>query len=323
MTDKIVASAPGKVVLSGEYAVLDGAPAIAMAVTRRARVIVEARDSEVFRVTSPGFSELPGEFAVDENSLSWLPGSATFSLVEAVWNAAAPRFNGAREITLDSRAFLSAMSRDKTGLGSSAALVVALCAAVRASTDVSSVAHRAHVEWQGGVGSGIDIACSLNGGLLEYRREGSSAVALHWPAGLFFRLLWSGQPASTRDKLGLLNASTRQPSRVRLVSAAEALAAKWQAADAGAIVAQYRDYIEQLRAFSADHGLGVFDAGHEELTEKAATTEVVYKPCGAGGGDVGIVMGTDLAAIDEFVAANAADYSILDVAIDEEGVRLE
>lgn len=323
MTEKIIATAPGKVVLSGEYAVLDGAPAVAMAVTRRASVVVEAHGREVFRVTSPGFSESQGEFTVDEDGLHWLSCGATFALVDAVWNAAAPQLQGTRDIMLDSRAFLSATTRDKTGLGSSAALVVALCAAMRASTDVSSIAHRAHVEWQGGVGSGIDIACSLNGGLLEYRRDGSSAVTLGWPTGLFFKLLWSGRPASTRDKLGLLNASTRQPSRVRLVSAAEAVAAKWRAADAGAIVAQYRDYIEQLRAFSADHGLGVFDAGHAELAEKAVGTGVVYKPCGAGGGDVGIVLGTDMAAVDEFVAANAANYSILDVALDEEGVRLE
>jgi phosphomevalonate kinase len=323
MTGRIIATAPGKVVLSGEYAVLDGAPAVAMAVTRRSCVEIKALGGDVYHVNSPGYSELQGEFTVDEEGLHWTREGATFSLVNAVWNSAAPQLDGACDITLDSRAFLSATTGDKTGLGSSAALVVALCAALRNTTDVSAVAHRAHVEWQGGVGSGIDIACSLNGGLLEYRREGSRAVPLRWPAGLCFKMLWSGQPASTRDKLGILNASTRKPSRVRLVAAAEAVAEKWRTADASAVIAQYRDYMEQLRAFSDDHGLGVFDAGHEALVEKAAATEVVYKPCGAGGGDVGIVLATDMAAVDEFVAANAADYSILDVALDEEGVRLE
>ncbi|MCH9694003.1 MAG: hypothetical protein K0U72_05800 [Gammaproteobacteria bacterium] len=323
MTNEFVVTAPGKVVLSGEYAVLDGAPAVAMAVTRRVVVTVAVRDASTFRVTAPGYNQSASEFTISEDGLHWRSGGSGFSLVDAVWHAAAPELKDARELVLDSRAFLSATTGEKTGLGSSAALVVALSAALRESTDVSSVAHRAHTNWQGGVGSGVDIACSLNGGLLEYRREGSSAVALQWPENLCFRLLWSGQPASTRDQLGLLNASTRQPSRVRLVAAAETLAATWREADADAVIAQYADYIEQLRAFSADHDLGVFAAGHEELVEKAVGTELVYKPCGAGGGDVGIVLGTDMAAIDEFVAANAANYSILDAALDREGVRLE
>ena len=38
---RIRASAPGKIVLSGEYAVLDGAPAICAAVDRRAAVTIE------------------------------------------------------------------------------------------------------------------------------------------------------------------------------------------------------------------------------------------------------------------------------------------
>lgn len=323
MTDKLITTAPGKVVLCGEYAVLDGAPAVAMAVTRRARVVIESIDGDVYRVTSPGFSDTAAEFSVDAQGLNWLQGSPESLLVDAVWHSASPAANGAQAITLDSRAFLDDATAEKIGIGSSAALVVALCAALRASTDISSIAHRAHVAWQGGVGSGIDVACSLYGGLLEYRREGLSAVPLRWPAGLCFKLLWSGRPVSTRDKLKLLDATTRQPSRVRLVAAAEVLADSWRAAHAGDIVEQYRDYIEQLRAFSADHGLGVFEAGHDELVEKAAGAEIVYKPCGAGGGDVGVVLGTDRATMHEFIAANAADYSILDVDLDEEGVRLE
>ena len=41
MISRVTASAPGKVVLSGEYAVLSGAPAICMAVNRRATVTIE------------------------------------------------------------------------------------------------------------------------------------------------------------------------------------------------------------------------------------------------------------------------------------------
>ena len=53
-------SAPGKVILSGEYAVLDGAPAVVMAVDRRARVSVSAGSGDWHRVSAPGLFE--GDF---------------------------------------------------------------------------------------------------------------------------------------------------------------------------------------------------------------------------------------------------------------------
>ncbi len=53
-------SAPGKVVVSGEYAVLDGAPAICMAVNRRAHISITTTDNDYHSVLAPGFSEGQG-----------------------------------------------------------------------------------------------------------------------------------------------------------------------------------------------------------------------------------------------------------------------
>jgi len=39
-----------------------------------------------------------------------------------------------------------------------------------------AVAQRAHADLQGGAGSGVDIACSLTGGLIEYRMEAGGTV---------------------------------------------------------------------------------------------------------------------------------------------------
>ena len=52
---RVTASAPGKVIVSGEYAVLDGAPAICMAVNRRARVSIVAADASRHTVSAPGY----------------------------------------------------------------------------------------------------------------------------------------------------------------------------------------------------------------------------------------------------------------------------
>jgi phosphomevalonate kinase len=311
VTKVVVASAPGKVVLSGEYAVLDGAPAICMAVDRRARVTLAAADGAVTQVRAPGFTDKTGRFESVNGNLRWLNGQAVFRIVGSVWRAANALPGGARSIELDTSEFNDKDRRRKIGIGSSAALTVALCAAVKGSTEAASimaVAQRAHRDLQRGAGSGVDIACSLTGGLIEYRMEGASVTPLNWPDGLSYRLIWTGVPASTAGKLAKLNAGISKPSRVRLVSASEDMASAWHGG---------------LRQFSVDHDLGIFDAGHDELWRAANAAHLTYKPCGAGGGDVGILMGTDEAAVNAFASALAAKFSVLECKLTLAGVTTE
>ena len=67
--------------LSGEYAVLDGAPAVCVAVDRRASVEVNAIDASWHRVTAPGLTDTEGRFVLDGGELTWLQGGAEFDLV--------------------------------------------------------------------------------------------------------------------------------------------------------------------------------------------------------------------------------------------------
>jgi len=326
VTKVVVASAPGKVVLSGEYAVLDGAPSMCMAVDRRARVVLARAVGEDSQVRAPGFTDETGRFDTTDGNLRWHSGQKSFRIVDSVWRAADALSEGARSIDLDTSEFNDTGSRRKIGIGSSAALTVALCAAVKSSTEVASimaVAQHAHRDLQGGAGSGVDIACSLVGGLIEYRMEGASVTPVNWPDGLYYRLIWTGVPASTAGKLAKLNDGISKPSRVRLVSASEEIASAWQDGDADQIIKQYRDYNEHLRQFSVDHDLGIFDAGHDELWQAASDAHLMYKPCGAGGGDVGILMGTDETAINTFSSALAARYSVLECRLTHVGVMTD
>jgi phosphomevalonate kinase len=188
---------------------------------------------------------------------------------------------------------------------------------------MTSIAQRAHADLQGGVGSGVDVACSIAGGLIEYRIEGASVSQLKWPEGLQARLVWTGSSASTREKLSLLGATVSKPSRVRLVAASEDIALSWRSGNADRLMADYHNYIECLREFSIDHGLGIFDAGHADIQRIANADNLVYKPCGAGGGDVGIVLGTDMRRIDNFAAQIAGRFRILDWRLTDAGVTIE
>jgi phosphomevalonate kinase len=297
----VVASAPGKIVLAGEYAVLWGAPAISMAVNRRALATVSPNDVGECRLATPGFD-----------------GDGGFRIVDTVANDGRP----ACDLELDSTAFVE--DGKKTGIGSSAALTVALLAATQETTDVYAAALAAHSRLQGGAGSGVDVASAVHGGLIEYECTNRSVRRLSWPRDLLFRVIWSGVPASTTERVEQLANRTTKASRSALLLAAPRIRDAWVAGDADAILAEYVGYIGVLRQFSVDHDLGIFDAGHDELTDAAMADGLVYKPAGAGGGDIGILFGRDTADLDAFLQHRAdMIHGVLSCELEPDGVRLE
>ena len=318
---RVTASAPGKVIVSGEYAVLDGAPAICMAVNRRARVSIVAADASRHTVSAPGYLAKPRTYASMQESANTLP------LLAAVWRRMPISQQGYFDIELDSRDFLAA-DHAKLGIGSSAAIAVALTAALDrvagASSDVFSAAAEAHRELQDGAGSGVDIACSFAGNIIQYRMQESDNQTLSWPAGLHYALLWSGRSADTAAQLEKLDRANAKTSRAGLADAATAVATAWQDEEVAGIVTALRDYADSLRRFDVDHRLGIFDAGHAELADAAASGDVVYKPCGAGAGDLGMAVANNESALAEFIAvASSRNFEPLDLAIDANGVEVK
>lgn len=321
----ISASAPGKVVLSGEYAVLNGAPAVCMAVNRRARVTVAESHRDFHVVTAPGFVDEPRRFLVRDGVFGWVDSGADFELLEHVWRASGVDRTTGLELTLDTSEFLDPVRGCKTGIGSSAALSVALAYALDAVEpgpgDPLEAAHEGHLDFQGRLGSGVDIATSAAGGLVEYRMSDRRVTDLQVPAGLVCRLFWSGTPASTGKKLEKLSSHGLQPSRDALVYSARRMAEAWQSGSASRVLDTYREYISVLQAFSDDHGLGIFDGGHSELVAVAEAAGHVYKPCGAGGGDIGILLADDAGEADAFITQYLPEgFTVLDLRLDPNGV---
>jgi phosphomevalonate kinase len=297
----ITATAPGKIVLAGEYAVLWDAPAICMAVNRRAVATIETGADGQCRVSTPGFE-----------------GKDRFAVVDAVTEGQRP----SGEIELDTTAF--AENGRKVGIGSSAAVTVALAAALGNTTGVYEKSLAAHQRLQGGGGSGIDVAAAVYGGLFEYTRTEYEVSPLSWPEGLAFRVIWTGISASTAARIERLANQAKKASRSALLLAAPRIADAWRVGDAGAILSEYVTYIGVLRQFSVDHDLGIFDAGHDELTDAAMVDGLVYKPAGAGGGDIGIVFGRNEAELDAFVLDRGElIHGVLSCDLDPDGVRLE
>jgi phosphomevalonate kinase len=327
------ASAPGKLVLCGEYVVLDGAPALGLALDSRASVIISttADRSGSHVVQSPGFADQPYSFQVaDDSGFEWPHGvAADFGLLQCVWQSLEFRPSTGLHLTLDTEALVDAGSGDKLGIGSSAALVVALSAAIASQQgrevdlDTMIAIHRL---FQNGRGSGIDVATARIGGVVEYHFGSQSTTRRRqWPSDLQYAILWSGAPASTESKLSILDsAESGGSSRERLAVASEKIVGSWSRLEAKDIVSLFVEYVTLLRDFSVNHDLGVFDAGHDELVIEAMRHGVAYKPCGAGGGDIGIALSASQGALNEFVtAATNTGFRLCDFRIDEIGLLID
>ena len=184
-------SAPGKVYLFGEHAVVYGEPAVPCAVERRAAVTVEARDDdrvvvEASDLTLDGFTvTFDGSTADADPELdvpTRLVQSATGYVEEAVAQArdAADAPDAGFELSIDSEIPLGA------GLGSSAAVAVAaIDAATRAlgvtlpREELAERAYRTERAVQEGGASRADTFCSATGGAV--RVEGSDCRRLDAP----------------------------------------------------------------------------------------------------------------------------------------------
>ncbi|MAD91183.1 MAG: hypothetical protein CMQ54_00395 [Gammaproteobacteria bacterium] len=322
----VKASSPGKVILSGEYAVLDKAPAICMAVNCRAEVIIEKCNNGISRVESSGYHSKKGEFEFLEKGILWRDGQESFAVIDAVWQVIDNYVPINQKINLNTIAFVDEYCNKKLGLGSSAAIIVALIAAVKKCDDLKKIkilAHQAHKKLQGGLGSGVDIATSLYGGLLEFQIENFTTKSLSWPDGLCYRLIWTGSSASTKDKLRRFFGGRDKSSRRELIDASKIMAAHWQNSDAEKILAGYVDYCKSLYDFSCDYNLGIFQMGHEELFQEAKKKNLIYKPCGAGGGDIGILLGLNSEELDKFCSSMSKSFKKLDYKLSIDGVRIE
>ena len=325
----VEASAPGKFVLCGEYVVLDGAPAVAVAVDYRARVRLRMHTGgDAHTLSCPGFADgdihfrvsAGGEFIWDEARLP----ADSMPFLQQVWRSFGPAVSGTLDIRLDTTELVDMASGRKFGLGSSAALTVAMKAAFAAfcevPADLVSTAEL-HRQAQGGNGSGIDVAAAWAGGTIEYH-GGGRYRELAWPDGLHFAVLWSGQAASTTARLQRFSGTDKNsPSRVRLAEASHAVVNAWPQGSVSDLLRYLRDYVVALQQFDEELGLGIMQGGHAGLVAAAPEHDVVYKPCGAGGGDVGVVLASTAEQVRQFVRlAGDNGFRALGLQIDEQGV---
>jgi phosphomevalonate kinase len=283
MTGTLTVRAPGKVMLSGEYAVLDGAVAAVMAVDRYA----------IGRATT-------GEDAS-------LEGWETVELRDAL---AVAREQGVLRGDVFARVSPGTLfdGAQKLGLGSSAAMCVAGLGAALAREGVdldgarevlARVALEGHRRAQGG-GSGVDVYASAYGGVFATMIEGGRArdpEPLAWPEGADWRVLWTGDPVSTKDFVARVRGlRARDPSAYedgmgRVRAASEAFVSAMRVGDARALVRATDAHGRAMDALGQGAGVAIVTEPMRILRDAGVAGGWAVKPSGAGGGDIVLVVG--------------------------------
>lgn len=331
----ITVSAPGKLYLIGEYAVLEQAPAILTAVNRRARVTLRPAPDRQWRLTAAnlGIHELALDDQGRASQISDADLLDKLRVHEAVMihvNDRLTRPLPPQAIDIDTAEF--AQDGHKLGLGSSAAVAVALSQALLACVGVDlapaelmQLANAAHRHAQGGTGSGGDVATSVYGGLISYQRD-QTPVPLDWPPGLAVKAVITGQGASTTELVSRVYAYKKADPTGFKHDLAPLITLCQQASHNLATGSQFAhladEYFSALQQLDEQARAGIVTSRHRELHALAAHYGAVFKSCGAGGGDVGLLFTTP--ALDEqslFAEFNADGATLLDLGFADEGVR--
>lgn len=317
------ADAPGKLFLTGEWAVLRGAPALVAAVDRRARVTVEPGDGQGIEIESlaEGCCErFPGE---PEPAVPLPRGDAGVVLA-----ALRQRRESSRplRVVVDSRSFL--VGERKLGLGRSAATLVAAVVALGENESDATVLRRAleaNAIFQEGHGSGADVAAAVHGGVIEVRRNTASAALdvtpRTLPAGLHLVAGWTGTSAHTPPLLARFAAAPLPAVFADLTAAATAAADAVARGDAAALLAAVDRAAGLLDRLGAALDLPLVTPELARLVRAANRVGAAAKPSGAGGGDCGIAFATSAAQATAVQAAwRDAGILPLPIAIAPEGV---
>lgn len=323
----MIAEAPGKLYIAGEYAVVTpGQPAILVAVDRCIQVRTQPAGGSHARVHSAVY-DAPLEWTLDENQRITFHGapppaqSLVADTLSVMIEFTLARGMRPTPIDLDIVSMLDSEDGRKFGLGSSAAVVVALVDALGQAWGLDlAPLERFKLALLSTLpssprASGGDIAASTLTGWVRYtspnrewvaaqRHEHgvAAAVSMQWvgleltklptPASVRLTVGWTGAPADTDKQVS--NAVAQPVAQDAFIVSSHAAVDRITRGildnDAQLILEGVAASRDALLQYGDSTGAGIDTPALKSLREIAEQHGGVAKPSGAGGGDCGIVL---------------------------------
>lgn len=352
-------NAPGKIILIGEYAVLEGAHSVVAAVDKYSRVKIEPHDEDFFYFHAPNLQIPDILFRIgDDHRFHFLKPYASsiknklgyfLSTFRYVYDRLRERDIVLKplNITVETSQFYDLATNRKFGLGSSAAMTVSLvttffeygreaASELQQKLEIFLKSLDAHRKAQGNLGSGIDIAASTFGGIMDYTMPTFSRVNdsfprhLTMPEDLHIIPVWTGTTASTRNLVGSINDfkdhDFEQYTRLmdQLIEHSDFGTAAFIAGDVSSFLEKVQDFYHAQDELGTTSGTSIISEEHRELASLVETSGGIYKPSGAGGGDIGIAF-ADSVRLRDKIRHTIADsrFELLDITIDFNGVQVD
>lgn len=325
---KVQVSAPGKLFLAGEYAVVEaGNPAMIAAINQYLTVTIEASNSGTVFSSQQGITipwERSGEEIVTQTATSYALIFSAMGVAEAYVRALGQQTAAFYALSVDSQ-LDNSQSGTKYGLGSSGALMVATIKAVLAYYGQEVNAYRLYQlaalsQLQLGMaGSFGDLAASSYGGVIAYHSldrdwlkelleehtlleildmpwKDVNIERLSLPGTLSLLIGWTGQAASTDSLVNQVGQGRSQDGKEsshrdflqKSKSCLGGIIQACQQGDAERFQAGIAENRRLLQEFARKMGLNIETPALAKLCQLAEEEGAVAKSSGAGGGDCGI-----------------------------------
>jgi len=321
--NSVTTSAPGKLLLMGDHAVVYGYPCIVSAVSERIAVTVTTIEEPFFELDALDVNIHGYKKSMSEMGVGVIPRDVIFAELAAKNFIKSFPFSGGISIKTHSQFSQS------IGFGSSAATVVSTLAALVKlfhtsifEKQIFLLAKQTVLDVQG-VGSGFDVAAALYGGTLVFQNKGETIEPLTISA-IPLIVGYTGIKADTATIVQSV-AQKREKEKGKVDRIFEAIGKLVEEAKGKMLEGDW-ERVGRLMDFNQDYlrDLGVSSEKLESLISAAKNAGAWgAKLSGAGGGDCMIAVTSQDKRAAVTAAIDHAGGTVINVLPGEQGVRAE